>query len=243
MILGILALSVIVRDTSAPQYQDLEWTNQQLVTEIRETQRALQVLSDSVESVRRRGQVLRLLAGVSPLDSAEPDEPWPRPDSPLALGRDATRTAPAPSGGLAEVSEPVLDLTPAAPTGRVSSRFALERLDPLLNVVRPHQGVDFPAPPGTAIRAPAAGVVVEVQSEAGYGEYVTIDHGHGVVTRYAHCSDILVLPGARVRRGQKIALVGSTGEATGPHLHFEVWVDGRPVDPQRFIAPGDVITD
>jgi len=64
-----------------------------------------------------------------------------------------------------------------------------------------------------------------------------------VVTRYAHCSKILVVRGQRVKRGQKIALVGSTGESTGPHVHYEVWVNGRAVDPKNFVLPDDAITD
>lgn len=249
---GLLALGVadLVLGASVPRYVDLERTNAELLTQIQETHEALQILSDSVESVSRRAQVLRILAGASPLDAGVDlpgtDPSWAQRDSPAAWSRDVTRT----SSARAAAGEPALagalpvdiSLT-AMPSGRVSSPFAAERLDPVVDQVRPHQGVDFAAPPGTPIRAPAAGVVVEVQWDAGYGEYLTIDHGHGVVTRYAHCSDILVAAGQRVRRGQKIALVGSTGEATGPHLHFEVWVDGRAVDPQRFVAPGDVITD
>src|SRR5439155_1340079 len=81
------------------------------------------------------------------------------------------------------------------------------------------------------IEAPAAGIVTEVRWEDGYGNIITLDHGYGIVTRFAHCSKILVARGTRVKRGQKIALVGSTGLSTGPHLHYEVWVNGKPVDP------------
>lgn len=253
-LLGLLALGVadLFLGASVSRYVDLERTNAELLTQIQETHDALQILSDSVESVSRRAQVLRILAGASPLDSGldlpgtDPSWAWAQRDSPAAWSRDVTRTssARATAGDRAVAGALPFDITlTAIPSGRVSSPFAAERLDPVVDQVRPHQGVDFAAPPGTPIRAPAAGVVVEVQWEEGYGEYLTIDHGHGVMTRYAHCSDILVAAGQRVRRGQKIALVGSTGEATGPHLHFEVWVDGRAVDPQRFVAPGDVITD
>jgi len=71
---------------------------------------------------------------------------------------------------------------------------------------------------------------------------LTLDHGYGLVTRYAHCSKIMVTRGQRVKRGQKIALVGSTGLSTGPHLHYEVWVNGRPVDPIKYVLP-DAIVD
>lgn len=254
ILLGLLALGVadLVLGASVPRFLELERTNAELLSQIQETQGTLQILSDSVESVSRRAQVLRLLAGVSPLDSGvdlpgtDPSWAWAQRDSPAAWSRDVTRTSSAlttPEELAVAAALPVAITLTAIPPGRVSSPFSAERLSPVVDTVRPHQGVDFAAPPGAPIRAPAAGVVVEVQWEEGYGEYLTIDHGHGVVTRYAHCSDILVVPGQRVRRGQKIALVGSTGEATGPHLHFEVWVDGRAVDPQRFVAPGDVVTD
>src|SRR5438105_644322 len=78
--------------------------------------------------------------------------------------------------------------------------------------------------------------------EEGYGNIVTMDHGFGLVTRFAHCSKILVVRGQRVKRGQKIALVGSTGLSTGPHLHYEVWVNHKPVDPMKYVMP-DAIVD
>jgi len=95
---------------------------------------------------------------------------------------------------------------------------------------------------GAEIDAPASGVVTQVKWVEGYGNMITIDHGYGLVTRYAHCSKTLVARGQRVKRGQRIALVGSTGISTGPHLHYEVWVNGRPVDPKTFVLP-DAIVD
>ncbi|HWZ27039.1 MAG TPA: M23 family metallopeptidase, partial [Gemmatimonadales bacterium] len=104
------------------------------------------------------------------------------------------------------------------------------------------EGIDVAAPMGAEIEAPAAGTVTDVRWEDGYGNFVTIDHGYGLVTRYAHCSKILVVRGQRVKRGQKIALVGATGLATGPHLHYEVWVGGKAVDPLHYVMP-DAIVD
>jgi murein DD-endopeptidase MepM/ murein hydrolase activator NlpD len=126
--------------------------------------------------------------------------------------------------------------------GWLTSAFARERVHPILHLARPHEGVDVAAPMGAEIEAPAAGVVTDVRWEDGYGNLLTIDHGYGLVTRYAHCSRILVVRGTRVKRGQKIALVGSTGLATGPHLHYEVWVNGKPVDPIKYVLP-DAIVD
>ena len=98
-----------------------------------------------------------------------------------------------------------------------------------------HEGFDFTADVGTPIRAAAAGVVVNVEHHPGYGNVLDIDHGNDLVTRYAHCSKIVVQPGALVKRGQVIAEVGSTGRSTGPHLHFEVRIKGTAHDPNRFL--------
>jgi murein DD-endopeptidase MepM/ murein hydrolase activator NlpD len=126
--------------------------------------------------------------------------------------------------------------------GWLTSAFANERVHPILHLARPHEGVDVTAPMGAEIEAPAAGEVKKVEWVEGYGNMLTIDHGYGIVTRYAHCSKILVARGTRVKRGQVIALVGSTGLSTGPHLHYEVWVNGRPVDPRKYVLP-DAIVD
>src|SRR5436309_3432292 len=117
-----------------------------------------------------------------------------------------------------------------------------ERVHPILHLARPHEGIDVSAPMGMEIDAPAAGVVTQVSWVEGYGNMLTIDHGYGLVTRYAHCSKILVVRGQRVKRGQPIAKVGSTGLSTGPHLHYEVWVNGHPADPMKYVLP-DAIVD
>ena len=121
--------------------------------------------------------------------------------------------------------------------GRIASRFSRARRHPLLKVVRPHLGVDVAAQRGTQITAPAAGRVSFVGRRFGFGLVVEIDHGKGVVTRYAHCGSALVTQGAQVQRGVPIATVGATGLATGPHLHYEVLVRGRQVDPLRYRIP------
>ena len=94
---------------------------------------------------------------------------------------------------------------------------------------------------GASIEAPANGIVTSAQWETGYGNVVIIDHGYGIVTKFAHCSKLLVRAGQRVRRGDKVALVGNTGLATGPHLHYEVHVNGKPVDPLRYVLPDAVV--
>jgi len=115
-------------------------------------------------------------------------------------------------------------------SGGVTSGFGM-RYHPILRRVKLHTGIDFHAGYGTAIRAAADGVVISSSYLRGYGNTVILDHGSGLSTVYAHCSRTSVSRGGRIRRGQVIAAVGSTGYSTGPHLHFEIRVNGRPVNP------------
>lgn len=122
-------------------------------------------------------------------------------------------------------------------SGYLSSGFGA-RIDPFTGQRRHHRGVDIAASAGTEIRAAAGGIVSWAGAREGYGRVVEITHGNGYMTRYAHNARNLVGVGERVQQGDAIALLGASGRATGPHLHFEVWQDGRPVDPQRFIRAG-----
>jgi murein DD-endopeptidase MepM/ murein hydrolase activator NlpD len=117
----------------------------------------------------------------------------------------------------------------------VGSGFGF-RTDPITGRGALHMGLDFPADTGTPIMAAAGGVVINAETHAAYGQTVDIDHGNGLVTRYAHASKLLVKRGDLVKRGQTVANVGNTGRSTGPHLHFEVLVDGVPQNPARFLA-------
>ena len=117
----------------------------------------------------------------------------------------------------------------------VGSGFGF-RADPFTGRGALHTGLDFPSPVGTEIHAAAGGVVRTAEMHPEYGLMLEIDHGNGLMTRYGHTSKILVKPGDLVKRGQVVADVGTTGRSTGPHLHFEVLVDGVPQDPQRFLA-------
>jgi murein DD-endopeptidase MepM/ murein hydrolase activator NlpD len=124
----------------------------------------------------------------------------------------------------------------AAPViGPVGSGFGF-RTDPFNGRAALHTGLDFPAEIGTPILAAAGGMVITREWHAGYGHVLEIDHGNGLVTRYAHCSSIEVDVGALVKRGQLVAKVGNSGRSTGSHLHFEVLVDGAPQDPARFLG-------
>ena len=118
---------------------------------------------------------------------------------------------------------------------RLSSGFG-PRYAPMAGASGFHEGVDIPSPTGTPVRAAADGMVVRSGWAGGYGNLVEIDHGGGMVTRYGHLSTIYAGPLASVRRGETIGAVGSTGRSTGSHLHYEVRIDGRAVDPGQWLA-------
>ncbi len=118
--------------------------------------------------------------------------------------------------------------------GWISSGFG-QRTDPFTGRKSMHEGIDFAGRLGTRVVAVAAGVVTWAGARGGYGNLVEIDHGNGYVTRYGHNMKILVKVGEMVRKGQPIALMGSTGRSTGPHVHFEVLRHGRPVNPAPFV--------
>ena len=119
--------------------------------------------------------------------------------------------------------------------GYISSYFG-ERMDPFNGEEAFHKGLDFASDAGTDVLAVAQGVVTWAGSREGYGVLVEVNHGNGYVTRYAHNSRVSVVAGDTVQRGQAIAVVGSTGRSTGPHVHFEVLKDGRQIDPMAFIG-------
>ncbi|WP_075289156.1 M23 family metallopeptidase [Pararhizobium arenae] len=124
-----------------------------------------------------------------------------------------------------------------SPASDITSRFG-NRLDPFLGRLALHAGIDFRAAIGTRISATAPGTVISAGRNGGYGNMVEIDHGNGVTTRYAHLSSILVNVGDHVKAGEAIAKTGNTGRSTGPHLHYEVRLNGEAVDPMRFLMAG-----
>lgn len=115
------------------------------------------------------------------------------------------------------------------------------RIDPITGSSALHTGLDFQAESGSPILAAAGGVVVTQEYHGAYGNMVEVDHGNELITRYAHASKVFVKKGDLIKRGQKIAEVGTTGRSTGPHLHFEVWVEGVPQDPQKFLNAGSSV--
>jgi murein DD-endopeptidase MepM/ murein hydrolase activator NlpD len=132
-----------------------------------------------------------------------------------------------------ETPKPTATAAPASPKapGSASSGFGM-RTHPIDGVEKFHTGIDLRGKEGTPILAAADGVVRSAGTRGGYGNAVEIDHGNGVTTLYGHASELGVKPGDHVEKGQEIGEVGMTGRATGPHLHFEVRVEGKPVDPR-----------
>ena len=116
----------------------------------------------------------------------------------------------------------------------LSSSYGM-RVHPITGKLARHNGVDIPAPYGTPIYATADGIVGRAQRLGGYGNYVEIEHGNAIETRYGHMSSFVVQPGQQVKKGDVIGYVGSTGRSTGNHLYYEVRIDGEPVNPMPFV--------
>ena len=133
-----------------------------------------------------------------------------------------------------------LPVTTPLPDPSVTSGFGT-RIDPFLGTPALHPGIDYRASLGTPVAATAPGTVIDTQTgyNGGYGNMVDIDHGNGIVTRFAHLSAIDVKVGQVVAKGTTIGKAGATGRATGPHLHYEVRVDDEAIDPTRFISVGE----
>jgi murein DD-endopeptidase MepM/ murein hydrolase activator NlpD len=183
--------------------------------------------------------VLALLSSPDPGPVAPGITELPGGGSPAFRAR-AVDAAPAPRSPIETEHRDPPEMRAALP--RLSSHFG-QRGDPFRRGARMHYGVDMPGRLGTPVLASAPGVVRFAGPAGSYGGMVEIDHDGALATRYAHLSRILVRPGDRVELGQAVALMGSTGRSTGSHLHFEVRVGGRAVDPLPYLggeapAPG-----
>ena len=246
--------------------------SEQLHEELADLRTRLNVLQDTIARIGERDEKLRLLAGLDSVGTEVRQAGIGGPGTPTLeqdplyranpeLGRLAfgarsdidglIRRANVLAASFAEINDTLarhvdrLERTPSImPTaGWLSSSFARNRFHPILHVRRPHQGIDVSAPMGSPIVAPAAGRVMRVAKERGYGNVLEIDHGNGVVTKYAHTQKILVKRGERVTRGQVVAKVGNSGLSSGPHLHYEIHVNGRAVDPLTYVLPEGAIPD
>jgi hypothetical protein len=265
----LVGVATVSRRVDLNRTARLEEENQRLAVELGELHGRLTTLSDTITRLAQRDAKIRLLASLDPIDpqvqaagiggpaavSGSPGHlstPLLRKTADVRVDANALiRRANLLASSFSAAAESLaahtqrMAATPSImPTqGWLSSAFSAMREHPILHIARPHEGIDVSAPMGAPIEAPAAGVVRSAGWEAGYGNVVEIDHGFGIVTKFAHASRILVRTGQRVQRGDRIALVGNSGLATGPHLHYEVHVNGRPVDPLRYVMPESVVTD
>lgn len=270
LLVGYAALS---RGTHPARATRLARENALLSRELGDLHGRLSLLNDTLARISQRDAHIRVLADLDPIDpqvqAAGIGGPT-SPGGPARLGALDSAGATArraediridldalirradllavsfqeAADSLADHSERLAATPSIMPTqGWLSSAFSAMRAHPILHLARPHEGIDVSAPRGSPIEAPAAGIVTGAGPVPGYGNTVTLDHGYGIVTMFAHASKILVHVGQRVERGQRIALVGNSGLATGPHLHYEVHVNGRPVDPLRYVLPDNVVAD
>jgi len=264
-------VTAIRKGVDISRLERLERANQLLSEQVIRTRTRLQQVNDTVAAMMKLDQRVRLLANLPPNDPdvqrAGIGGPAGVPSerelvlSEQPLGREALQMEEDVEGLIRRANllarsfhEAIDSLnahtdrlarTPSImPTrGWLTSMYAQARMHPIFHEARRHEGMDITAPLGTPIVAPARGWVIKVDTDEGYGRFVKIDHGNGITTLYAHCSKILVREGQRVSRGEEIALVGNTGLSTSPHLHYEVEVNGRTVDPRKYIFPESIVVD
>jgi murein DD-endopeptidase MepM/ murein hydrolase activator NlpD len=265
----LLTYTTFSRTVTIAKHQGLQKENQILARELGAMEARIGALQDTLGTIQDRSTRIRLLANLEPVDPQVAAAGIGGPASASAadkelrgagiLGERAAdvtvdlnamiRRANLLAASFEEAADSLelhtarLAATPSIlpSSGWLVSAFSQMRSHPILHIDRPHEGIDVQAPAGTPIEAPAAGVVKSAGWSTGYGNTITIDHGFGLETRYAHASRLLVRTGQRVKRGERIALVGNTGLATGPHLHYEVHVNKKPVDPLRYVLPNVVV--
>jgi len=269
LVVVMLGYGTVSHSVDLQRSAALERENSRLEVELGKLHGELSMLSDTIKTIAARDARIRLLANLEPNDPAVHLAGIGGPAAPLSanslinagmLGRKAQevrvdlaaliRRANLLAASFGEASDSLAnhrDRMAAMPSimptaGWLTSAFTSMREHPILHVARPHEGIDVTAPMGAPIQAPAGGRVIKTGWQSGYGNVIVIDHGYGLTTKFAHCSKVTAQTGQVVKRNQIIAYVGNTGLATGPHLHYEVHVNGKPVDPLRYVLP-DVVVD
>jgi murein DD-endopeptidase MepM/ murein hydrolase activator NlpD len=272
LLLGIISIGFFVRHGQETRAENLARENQLLAAEVEQIRGSMASLAESLDSLAAQDEKFRVIAGLSSYDEEVRQVGIGGPGTPVLEEHALYLTNPevgervfaanydlgtlmrraemlqSSMGEALKTLEENTERLAAVPsimpsTGHLSSLFSKGRRHPVLRITRPHRGIDIAAPVGEAILAPAGGrVVFAGWKSGGYGNTVEIDHGYGYLTRFAHASRVLVRRGDRVDRGQIIAEVGATGLVTGPHLHYEVEVNGQQVDPMNFILE-DAVPD
>jgi murein DD-endopeptidase MepM/ murein hydrolase activator NlpD len=239
MLLSAGAVTVIVVAVQNPELLDAPAEAELLRTRVSELEDSLQTVSDDLEEAQiAQDSLTEIATRVTRTSGAERAKRIER----LRTRKTAhARALPADVLGSDDEGEPVAvaerSVEGLPVIGRIASGFSRSRRHPILHIRRPHLGVDVAAPTGTPVSAPAAGRVRFVGRKFGFGLVVEIQHENRIVTRYAHLKQAMVKVGDQVAHGALIATVGRSGITTGPHLHYEVLVRGRQVDPLRFRIP------
>lgn len=262
----------VVHQRAPQQAAEMRRKNELLNTEIKDIREQITALNTHLESLARQDEQFRLVAGLNPIneDVQRVGIGGPGGESAdyaelMALDNSTGSVIASTAGQVSELlrrarllsfswreakdtleqkQERLLSTPSIMPTrGFITSPFTTSRWHPLLDRPRAHEGVDITAPVGTPVVAAAKGRVIRVGYEGDYGKMVEIDHGFGISTRYAHASRTLVRLGQTVSRGDRIALVGETGLTVGPHLHYEVLVNGKPTNPRKYFFNLDPIAD
>jgi murein DD-endopeptidase MepM/ murein hydrolase activator NlpD len=270
-VLSSVGTAYVLKTRAPKETRKLIAKNELMKRDLREIHDQVLAVYTQLEELGKQDEQFRLVAGLEPLNSdvqrvgiggalANPKEKrlW-------KLDREATTLMVAASNELSELLrraqllnfswrearntlEDKYDRLLATPSiiptdGYITSAFSASRMHPILHRARPHEGIDITAPRGTPFVAAAKGRVRFVGMDGDYGLSIEVDHGYGVITRYAHASKTLVKVGQDVERGAQIGLVGETGLAVAPHLHYEVLVNGKATNPRGWLLNTDKIAD
>jgi murein DD-endopeptidase MepM/ murein hydrolase activator NlpD len=255
---GLAGISLLFSSFFAIQYfssishsrelSKLKQENRDLQVANEDFSKSVDTLRSQLKSVEEKTRKLAIIAGVSAIDEGATGGVGGLRDSsaPGSVYRDEVDTMRFRSRRLAsELSlledklterSQMLSSTPSiAPVHGVLTDGFGGRSDPFTGEKGLHTAVDISSAPGQPVRSPADGIVVKAEWANGYGNVIYISHGFGYSTRYGHLQSFAVKPGQKVKRGDMIGTVGTTGRSTGPHLHYEVQVDGKPVNPLDYV--------
>jgi murein DD-endopeptidase MepM/ murein hydrolase activator NlpD len=251
----------------ASRFGGLEQENELLRTEIAGLRSKVDGLEDAMMGHAEFEERLRILADLEPMD----EDVWGVGVGGPELGASAELAGPV-GGSLTTLNQDVDRLLRQIQLQRHSFGEILERLrekteelshipsirpvdvgyissgygkrrDPFTGRFSRHEGIDYSARKGSNIYATADGTVRKAKYDRGYGYTIEIDHGNGIVTKYAHNAKLLVRRGQNVERGDVIAYLGDSGRSTAPHLHYEVRINGAPQNPLKFVLPSDIVVD